>query len=102
MPFDTISDPGVRLGILRKKLGPLEDHLHTRFGLSLDLDQTVLRWLVRQSRATHGGRGLLNAVERHLMNGLARFLFEERRRVEAARRVSVELGAPDLIFELHP
>ena len=63
-------------GIPQKKLRPLEEHLEERWGARLEVDDAVIDRLVQLARTDHGGRGLLNAVERELMNPMARFLFD--------------------------
>ena len=98
--FQAIHDQALRRGILEKKLGPLKEHLTQRWGVRLDLEEEVLDRLVQLARVEHGGRGLLNAVERALMNPLARFLFEHHVKLRRGRSVHVFLEGKLIEFEL--
>lgn len=98
--FQPVADQALRRDILRRKLAPLGAHLRERWGVELRLPDDVLDHLVGQSRTEHGGRGLLNAVERALMNPLARFLFEHHHQLRRGRVVTVERADDDLDFSL--
>jgi len=98
--FQAIRDEGLRRGILLKKLRPLEEHLQERWGVRLDIEDAVVDRLVQLARADHGGRGLLNAVERELMNPMARFLFEHHVKLRRGRVVRVHLDGKLVEFEL--
>jgi len=98
--FQPIRDKGMRRGILERKLRPLFDHLLERWGVRLDIPEEVVDRLVAQARADHGGRGLLNAVERSLMNPLARFLFDHLAKLRRGRTVAVTLDGKLIDFEL--
>ncbi len=98
--FQPISEQGMRLGILQKKLQPVVEHLRERWGVELDVGTAALEHLTAQARVSHGGRGLLNAVERELLNPLARFLFERHAKLVRGRTVSVGVADGHLDFEL--
>jgi DNA polymerase III delta prime subunit len=91
--FQSISDVAMRRGILEKKLQPLTEHLRERWGVGLRVGDEVLEHLIAQARVDHGGRGLLNAVERELLNPLARRLFELHAKLRPGRTVDVRLEA---------
>ena len=45
-------------------------------------------------------RGLLNVVERPLLNPLARFLFDHMHQLRAGRRIQISLHADQVDFQL--
>ncbi len=98
--FQPIHDSGLRRGILERKLEPLRAHLRDRWGVTLEVEEGVLDRLVSVARLDHGGRGLLNAVERELINPLARFLFEHHGKLRRGRVVVVHLDGKLIEFEL--
>jgi len=98
--FQPIVDKTLRQSILTRKLQPLRTHLQERWGVELDLGSGVELFLVEQARADHGGRGLLNAVERLLMNPLARFLFARRHQLRKGRKIVVSMEGEATQFEL--
>jgi energy-coupling factor transporter ATP-binding protein EcfA2 len=98
--FQPILDTGLRRGILEKKLQPLHAHLSERWGVKLEVEEAVLDRLVAVARSDHGGRGLLNAVERELLNPMARFLFDHHGKLRRGRKVSVVLDGKLIDFEL--
>lgn len=98
--FRPIQDGTMRRGILEKKLQPLTEHLSERWGVFLEIQDAVIDHLVGRARADHGGRGLLNAVERGLLNPLARFLFAHHAKLRRGRTVAVFLDGKLVDFEL--
>jgi energy-coupling factor transporter ATP-binding protein EcfA2 len=98
--FQPVTNDGLRRNILVGKLAPLTTHLRDRRGVELRLADAVLDHIVGLSRPEHGGRGLLNAVERALMNPLSHFLFDHVQQLRRGRIVTVELVDGGLDFEL--
>ncbi|MFP2905186.1 AAA family ATPase [Pyxidicoccus sp. 3LFB2] len=98
--FHPISDESIRRGILQRKLEPLREHLRERWGVELRLETSVEDRLVSTARTEHGGRGLLNAIERELVNPLARFLFERHHQLRKGLTVTVAYEGQALEFEL--
>ncbi len=98
--FQPVVADDTRRDILARKLQPLHDHLQERWGVGLRLDDEVTRWLVSRSRTEHGGRGLLNAVERDLVNPLAGFLFGSHAKLRRGRSVVAGLVEGAVRFEL--
>lgn len=98
--FDPILDQGVRRGILERKLKPLRSYLQEKWGLGLRVAPEVEQLYLRSARAEHGGRGLLNALERDLLNPLALFLFEHKHQLQKGRSVLVTLVNEAPEFEL--
>ncbi|MBZ4402220.1 AAA family ATPase [Myxococcus sp. AS-1-15] len=98
--FHPIADEAIRRGILQRKLEPLREHLRERWGVELRLEAGVEDWLVRTARTDHGGRGLLNALERELVNPLARFLFDRHHQLRKGRTVTASSDGPTLAFDL--
>ena len=98
--FDRISDPASRRVILERKLKPVEDHLRERFGLGLVLAPRLIEHIVAAARDDHGGRGLLNVMERDILNPLARFLSARLHQAQRGRVLSADLGDGAAVFEL--
>lgn len=98
--FRPIENETLRRGILEKKLQPLTEHMRERWGVGIEIQDAVIDKLVGVARADHGGRGLLNAVERALLNPLARFLFEHHAKLRRGRTVVVFLEGKLIDFEL--
>lgn len=73
--FERLDAPEVRRAILERKLAPITRHLRDRFGVDLRLDAEALAHLLATARPEHGGRAFVNAIERELVNPMARFLF---------------------------
>lgn len=99
--FQQIESDEFRRGILARKLEPLQAHLHERWGVRLEIADEVSTHLVACARVDHGGRGLLNAIERELLNPLARFLFERHAKLRRGRIVFVVRDEKKLVeFDL--
>ena len=98
--FEPIVDGEIRNAILERKIEPLRVHLAERFGLGFELTPPVQAHLLERGRVDHGGRGLLNTLERDIINPLSRYLFDHLTQVRAGRRVTVVVDAGELSFEL--
>jgi len=98
--FNKITDRSFRLSILDRKLAPLKSYLRERFGVNLHLSEETANGFLNGSKAEHGGRGLLNIVERQLINPLARFLFERTHQLRRGRTINVTFENNHVHFEL--
>ena len=98
--FDKITNDGFRKAILTRKLEPLATYLGERFGVKLNLSEEVEDRFLKNSRSEHGGRGILNIMERHLINPLARFLFHRKHQLRSGRTVQVTWEAEGPAFDL--
>jgi energy-coupling factor transporter ATP-binding protein EcfA2 len=98
--FRSIHDAAFRRSILDRKMEPLRAHMMDRWGVKLEVEEEVLDRLVQVARLEHGGRGLLNAVERELLNPMARFLFERHGKLRRGRVVLVHMDGKLIEFEL--
>jgi len=100
--FDHIHDPSVRAKILRGKLVALHENLRERFGLAMEITDACLSWLCRQGEAGHGGRDLINVIERDLINPVACFLFHRQHQLRPGRvlRADVPAGQDRVELEL--
>jgi len=74
--FDFIHDPKVRLAIMDSKLAGVRESLMDKFELTLEIDEEYTRSLVSKGKVGHGGRGLINVIERDLINPLSLYIFE--------------------------
>ena len=98
--FDKITDGSFRKAILTRKLKPLSAYLNGRFGVEINLSEEVEDRFLEDTKPEHGGRGILNIMERHLINPLARFLFHRRHQLRSGRIVRVTWEAQAPVFEL--
>jgi ATP-dependent Clp protease ATP-binding subunit ClpA len=98
--FNKITDNSFRRSILERKLSPLKSYLKERFGVNVQLSEDTANGFLENSKIEHGGRGLLNIVERRLINPLARFLFERTHQLRRGRTISVTLENNEVHFDL--
>lgn len=98
--FQPIVEEGFRREILQRKLRPLESHLHERFGIRFLVPDELQNHYVSRARTRHGGRGLLNVLERDLLNPLSRFLFDHLHQLRPGRVVTARLVDGRTAFEL--
>lgn len=98
--FQPIHDDGVRRAILERKIAPLRGYLRERFGVELRVARELEDRYLQAARAEHGGRGVVNALERDLLNPLARFLFGHRHQLRRGRVVSAASSSGEVAFEL--
>jgi len=101
--FNTITDSNFRQEIIKRKLTPLMELIRTKYGVTLLMDKAIYGYFEKRAVTTHGGRGLLNAAERDLINPLSRFLFEKKQFLEEGRSIHVKFVAtnkPPIEFEI--
>jgi len=98
--FNKITDNSFRRSILDRKLAPLKNYLKERFGVGLQLSAETANHFLDSSKAEHGGRGLLNVMERQLINPLARLLFEKTHQLRRGRTLSVTIENNQVHFDL--
>ena len=90
--FDFIDDPEIRNQIMEAKLTGVREHLKERFDLTLDIGEVAIQSFVSQGNVSHGGRGLINVIERELINPMSIFIFENLHFIEAGgKRLVVSL-----------
>ena len=98
--FSKITDGNFRRSILQKKLQPLHKYLRERFGVTLQLSSEVQDHFIDSSKSEDGGRGVLNVLERQLINPLARFAFERLHQLRRGRTLVVALHEKQVHFDL--
>lgn len=98
--FNKITEVNFRRAILQKKLQPLHIYLQERFGIRVHLEPEILDHFIKDSKAEHGGRGVLNELERSLINPVARFLFERLHQLRRGRTLVVTLQDEHIHFTL--
>lgn len=87
VPFVPIRDVAVQTAILTRKLAPLRQHLSDRFGCRLSVDAEVLETCIQAARPEHGGRGLINALERNVVDVLAETALNFQHQLTSRRQV---------------
>lgn len=98
--FERLDAPEVRRAILERKLAPITHHVRDRFGVELRLAPEALEHLLASARPEHGGRAFVNAIERELVNPLARFLFQHLTQLVRGRVLHAHRVEHALTFEL--
>jgi len=98
--FNKITNPSFRHAILERKLEPLRSHLRERYGVGLQFPEEIQTWLLELTRADHGGRGVINVMERELINPLARFLFTRTHQLQKGRQIVINRQENHLTMEL--
>jgi hypothetical protein len=98
--FQPIASDAIRRLILVKTLGPLRAHLQERYGVTLRIAPELEERYLRGARAEHGGRGLVNVLERDLLNPLAWFLFERKHQLRRGRIIAATPAGDSVAFDL--
>lgn len=88
--FNTINDISMRQDIIKRKLKPLIEIIRSKYGVILQLDNEIYAYFEKRATKGHGGRGLLNAAERDLINPLSLFLFQKKQFLEEGRSIHIK------------
>lgn len=89
VPFNFIQNDDVLVAIGKSKFKPIRALIKERYkaDIRFDDEKAVFEWLSRTVNKNNGGRGMLNAMEQHLVNPLSDFVFEEKERLEKGGRI---------------
>ncbi len=98
--FQPIASDAIRRLILSKTLTPLGAHLQERYGVTLRIAPELEERYLRGARTEHGGRGLVNVLERDLLNPLAWFLFERKHQLRHGRIIAATPAGDSVAFDL--
>lgn len=98
--FNKITDNSFRNSILKKKLAPLENHLKERFSVSIKICEKAHESFLNGSKTADGGRGLLNSLERMLINPLSRFIFDHIHQLRRGRHIYTSIENNNIHFEI--
>lgn len=100
--FDFINDPTIRSAIMSSKLTGIREHLLDQFNLELVLDEGHVQQLVGEGKVSHGGRGLINIIEKKLVNPMSLFLFDHLHQLKVRRLKLIVRGDAngDSVFRL--
>jgi ATP-dependent Clp protease ATP-binding subunit ClpA len=98
--FNKISDNSFRKSILKKKLAPLENHLRERFGVTIKVCENAHESFLNCAKTRDGGRGLLNSLERMLINPLSRFIFDHVHQLRRGRHIYTSIKDNNIYFEI--
>jgi ATP-dependent Clp protease ATP-binding subunit ClpA len=91
--FDFITDPSIRSKIMNAKLSGVRQHLEENFNLLLEIDEEHVQHLVSMGKVGHGGRGLINIIEREIVNPMSLFIFERLHQIgERSLRLFIDRG----------
>lgn len=90
--FRPVDDPQFRCEIIKRKLIPLKELMKERYGASLIISDELYPFFEKRADGSHGGRGLLNAVERDLINPLSIFIFKNKQFLVGNRAIIVSLN----------
>lgn len=89
--FNNITDREFRSEIIRRKLSPLRELVKEKYNVNLLIDEELYPYFESKATKEHGGRGLLNAAEKILINPLALFMFENKPFLTDGRKIRVFL-----------
>ena len=64
----------------------VRESLKEKFELTLTIDEEYTRSLVTKGKIGHGGRGLINVIEKELINPMSLFIFENLHFIRAKPR----------------
>jgi len=98
--FNKISDIGFRQAIAQKKMAPLHRYLRERFGVDLVISAQLQERFVNSSKSRDGGRGILNSMERLLINPLSSFVFDHTHQLRKGRTIQASLDNDQVHFEI--
>lgn len=88
--FQSVNDPHLRTEIIKRKLVPLRELIKNKYGTSLIIDEDLYSYFEKRADSSHGGRGLLNAVERDLINPLSYYIFTNKQFFKEGRAILVD------------
>ncbi len=93
IPFRFIQDEKLRQKIVESKLNPLFCFIQEKYNVTLRFKEPEesYKYIVNTAETGHGGRGLINVLERHLIDPLSLFLFSELDKLAPGRVVRIEL-----------
>lgn len=98
--FNPITNNNVRRPILQKKLVPVQNYIRERFGTKIHLSEEAQDSYIDNAKTQHGGRGVLNALERMFINPLARFMFDHLHQLRRDRTIFTTVENDVTQFEL--
>jgi len=98
--FNPITGNDIRRPILEKKLIPLQNYIRERFGVQIHLSAEAQELYLENAKSQHGGCGVLNAVERMLINPLSRFMFDHMHQLRRGRTIAVTVKDGVTQFDL--
>ena len=87
---------------MSSKLTGIREHLLDQFNLELVLDEGHVQQLVGEGKVSHGGRGLINIIEKRLVNPMSLFLFDHLHQLKVRRLKLIVQGDAngDSVFRL--
>jgi len=99
--FNFIEDQEIRIKIVKSKLTGVIRHLEDKFGIILDLNDSVMESFVEQGDVSHGGRGLINVIERNLINPMSSWIFDRLHIIQSPEKnkVNVKLEDGGIVFQ---
>ncbi len=104
VPFNFITDKEFLNKIAASKLRPIKSGIFEKHGLYLDFDNEVqfVKYLSSKTDITKGARDILNAINDHLLDPLAMYMFEQKDNLPSFRggKIVVKLDKDKVSFEL--
>ncbi len=93
--FNLIDDPEIRKQIVLSKLEGVHKHLKDKFDIELELANDVIESFITLGDVSHGGRGLINVIERNLINPLSSWIFERLHMIRELGSKTVRVNMKD-------
>jgi len=93
--FNFIEDPEIRKKIMESKLTGVRETLFDKWELTLDIEDDFVNQLAGGAKTEHGGRGLINVIERDLINPMSLYIFDHEHQIGKEPRTISVSGSPD-------
>ncbi len=98
--FNSIEDEQFRLRIIQNKIQSLIKDIKTRYGINLEIPEEVLKFLRNEADVSYGGRGLINVIERHILDSLAWFMFERKSMLINGRTIRTHVNNERISYSI--
>lgn len=103
LPFNFIVDKEFVMKIAKSKLKPIKAGIFEKYRLDLEFEDEMkfVAYISSEVDVAKGGRDILNAINDHLLDPLAMFMFENKNNLSSFRggKILVKLTTKGLGFE---
>ena len=103
VPFNFINDAGLREKLALSKLEPIKKGIAEKYRMNLTFadEHEFVRYIIGKVDGKKGGRDILNAINDCLLDGLAMFLFKNKKDLKDLRGCDIcaETGSDGISFK---
>lgn len=104
VPFNFIVDKDFVMKIAKSKLRPIKTGIQEKYRLNLEFDDELkfVNYIAGKVDISKGGRDILNAINDHLLDPLAMYMFEHKNDLSSFRggKIKIKLERNSISFEL--